>query len=98
MTTIGQKADYVKRVGQTRDHVCHWPGCARQVPPAMWGCREHWYRLPAALRARIWRTYRPGQEINLSPSREYIAVARAVQTLIEDYESKRRPAQRTLFE
>jgi hypothetical protein len=24
-------------------------------------CRTHWYRLPAALRSRIWDTYRPGQ-------------------------------------
>lgn len=79
MTT---KADYVRSQGQTRDHECHWPGCPIQVPPAMWGCRRHWFRLPKVLRARIWATYLPGQERTMSPSREYVAAARAVQEWI----------------
>lgn len=82
MTTIREKADYVRHAGQTRAHHCHWPGCDKQVPPAMWGCKKHWFMLPAAMRARIWRAYRPGQEASLSPSREYVAVARDVQTWI----------------
>jgi hypothetical protein len=45
----------------------------------MWGCRPHWYTLPAELRARIWRTYRPGQEKDQRPSRDYVEVAREVQ-------------------
>jgi len=28
-------------------HHCHWPGCIREVPPKMWGCSTHWFRLPA---------------------------------------------------
>lgn len=48
----------------------------------MWGCQPHWYRLPKALRDRIWRTYRPGQEISKTPSAEYIAAARAAQEWI----------------
>ena len=48
----------------------------------MWGCQPHWYRLPKALRDRIWQTYRPGQEISKTPSRDYIAAARAVQEWI----------------
>lgn len=82
MTTIGQKADYVKRAGQTRKHHCHWPGCEKQVPPAMWGCKAHWFKLPQALRNKIWRCYRPGQEVDLTPSAEYLAVAREVQEWI----------------
>lgn len=58
MTT---KADYVRSQGQTRKHHCHWPGCSQQVPPAMWGCKGHWFKLPASLRARIWATYKPGR-------------------------------------
>jgi hypothetical protein len=75
---MNTKADYVKRQAQTRRHHCHWPGCTAQVPPAMWGCRPHWYSLPLGLRNAIWRTYRPGQEITATPSRDYLAAARAV--------------------
>lgn len=76
------KAAYVLGQGQTRRHHCHWTGCDRQVPPAMWGCRKHWYALPKALRDRIWRAYRPGQEADQRPSREYLAVAREAQAWI----------------
>ena len=76
------KADYVRRQKQTRRHTCHWPGCEVQVPPAMWGCKPHWFRLPLHLRNRIWSAYRPGQEKTLSPSAEYIAAAEEVRTWI----------------
>lgn len=78
------KADYVRSQGQTRDHHCHWPGCGRQVPPAMWGCRAHWFALPASLRARIWATFKPGQEVDGTPSREYLDAADAVQRWIKE--------------
>jgi len=76
------KAAYVVRQGQTRNHTCHWPGCDKQVPPAMWGCRAHWYALPAPLRAAIWRSYRPGQEKDMRPSAAYLEAAKAVQAWI----------------
>jgi hypothetical protein len=63
-------------------HHCHWPGCTKEVPPRMWGCSVHWFKLPASLRARIWRTYVPGQEITKTPSKAYIAAAREVQEWI----------------
>lgn len=69
------KANYVRRQSQTRSHTCHWTGCARQVPPAMWGCKQHWFALPKPLRDAIWREYRPGQEIDGSPSDRYVATA-----------------------
>lgn len=78
------KADYVRSQGQTRCHHCHWTGCTEQVPPAQWGCRKHWYRLPAELRRAIWQAYRPGQEIDGRPSADYVAVARRVQAWIAD--------------
>lgn len=61
-------------------HTCHWPGCTRFVPPKMWGCRKHWFRLPKRLRDKIWETYVPGQEIRKDPSPEYLEVADEVQT------------------
>lgn len=60
-------------------HHCHWPGCKREVPPKMWGCSMHWFRLPSNLRAEVWKTYEPGQEITKAPSAEYVAVALKVQ-------------------
>lgn len=79
-----EKAAYVRRQGQTRRHACHWPGCDKQVPPAMWGCRPHWFKLPKRLRDRVWAAYRPGQEEDLSPSEEYWQVAKEVQEWIRD--------------
>lgn len=82
-----EKVEYVKRQKQIRDHHCHWPGCDKQVPPAMWGCYRHWMMLPKRLRDMIWEAYRPGQEINGTPSREYVAIAREVQRWIKEHAS-----------
>ena len=82
MTT---KADYVRSQGQTRKHHCHWPGCDKQVPPSMWGCSRHWFKLPRELQLRIWASYRPGQEIDGTPSANYIADAKAVQAWIAEH-------------
>lgn len=77
-----EKVAYVKRQGQTRDHHCHWPGCGKQVPPAMWGCKKHWFMLPKRLRDKIWAAYVPGQEVDMSPSKEYLLVAQEVEDWI----------------
>jgi len=90
MTTIGRKADYVKHAPNPGGHTCHWPGCNKEVPPAMWGCKAHWFKLPAILRRKIWQTYRPGQEITKTPSREYLAAAREVQEWITSEASPER--------
>jgi hypothetical protein len=84
MSGRAAKVAYVKSRGQTRKHECHWPGCVRQVPPAMWGCASHWFRLPLALRNRIWSAYRPGQEVDMSPSEEYLLAADDVQRWIRE--------------
>ena len=72
-------------------HGCHWPGCERDVPPSMWGCRQHWFMLPKALRDRIWATYVPGQEITKTPSDAYIKAARDVQEWIRQRNQDERP-------
>lgn len=82
------KVDYVRaKIREPRAverHHCHWPGCTRDVPPALWGCPEHWYKLPRALRNKVWRTFKPGQEISKTPSPEYLKVAREVQDWIKE--------------
>jgi hypothetical protein len=88
---ISDKADYVRaeaKRNETFNHHCHWPGCTKRVPPALWGCKQHWFMLPASLRARIWRTYRPGQEATKDPSADYLAVAREVQNWIAERAAK----------
>jgi hypothetical protein len=81
---MSTKADYVRAQGQTRNHHCHWPDCDKQVPPAAWGCKAHWFALPIGLRNRIWATFKPGQEVNGTPSAAYIEAAKAVQQWIKD--------------
>lgn len=63
-------------------HLCHWPGCPKPVPPKMWGCKPHWFRLPKALRDAVWDAYVPGQEITKTPNPVYLAVASRVQDWI----------------
>lgn len=78
------------------NHTCHWPGCRRAVPPKMWGCYAHWIMLPPSLRAEIGRTYRPGQELDKSPSAKYVKAARAVQdwiSLIQKSQSLASPSE-----
>jgi hypothetical protein len=49
----------------------------------MWGCRAHWIALPKHLRDRVWDTYQPGQEKDLSPSAEYMKVASEIEAWIQ---------------
>lgn len=86
-----EKVEHVRaelRKGANSVHACHWPGCEQQVPPAAWGCRPHWYKLPKEIRARIWAAYRVGQETTKTPSADYIAAARAAQAWIADQQKE----------
>lgn len=74
-------------------HRCHWPGCKEEVPPKLWGCREHWFTLPKRLRDKVWATYRPGQEVDKNPSKEYLAVAAEVQRWCWNYMEQQSDAQ-----
>jgi hypothetical protein len=48
----------------------------------MWGCKPHWFRLPREIRNRIWATYKPGQEVTMTPSASYLAVAKQAEQWI----------------
>lgn len=43
-----------------RTHECHWPHCGERVPRSLWGCRKHWYMLPARIRDQINWAWRHG--------------------------------------
>ena len=64
-------------------HLCHWPSCQNPVPPKMWGCKAHWFKLPKYLRDEIWAAYVPGQEIRKDPSPLYLEVADNVERWIK---------------
>jgi DNA polymerase III epsilon subunit-like protein len=70
------------------EHRCHAKGCHARVEPRLLMCPRHWRAVPANLQADVWRTYRAGQEIDKSPTREYLAAARAA---IEAVAAKERP-------
>lgn len=57
-------------------HHCHATGCKRAVPPEMFMCKPHWFKLPRAMRFRIWAAYRPGQCDDWNISHEYAEAAR----------------------
>lgn len=82
------KSEYVRQQSQQGTavpaHTCHWPGCGKAVPPAMWGCKLHWFKLPSRIRVRIWQTYKPGQEVSKTPSLEYIEAAKEAQQWIRE--------------
>lgn len=70
----------------SNDHRCHWPlGCRRLVRPAMWGCPQHWYMLPLALRKKVWDNYRPGQEVDKTPSTKYLEVIEEVREWVKEH-------------
>lgn len=89
-TSLQEKVRYARSQGQTREHTCHWPGCDKQVPPAMWGCRAHWFTLPRDIRNGIWEAYVPGQEVTLTPSAKYLAAAKRAMDWIAQREADRR--------
>ena len=63
-------------------HKCHWPTCQKVVPPKLWGCKPHWFKLPKSIRDQIWLHYQPGQEQTKTPSAEYRKSAKAAQDWI----------------
>lgn len=81
---MSEKIRHVLAARQTRTHSCHWPGCLLQVPPAMWGCKRHWFMLPKYIRDKIWREYLSSQEETLDPSKEYISAAIEAQEWIKE--------------
>lgn len=77
-------SEHIGRHLKKAKHKCHWPGCNLEVPPKLWGCKYHWFKLPKNLRDKVWATYRSGQEIDKNPSKAYLIVARRVQTWVKE--------------
>lgn len=69
-------------------HRCHWPGCEVEVPPRLWGCCTHWFKLPRRIRDNIWKSYRNGQEEDKNPSFAYVQAVKAARKWIKDDEAR----------
>jgi hypothetical protein len=57
------------------EHHCHAIGCEVPVPPNLFMCKRHWYKLPMFMRDAVWDAYVPGQEVRKDPSPKYLLVA-----------------------
>lgn len=57
-------------------HFCHAKRCTVEVPPRLLMCLKHWRMVPRDIQRLVWRHYRPGQEIDKRPTREYLDVMR----------------------
>ncbi len=69
-----------------RDHKCPWPRCPIVVSARLWGCRAHWFALPAPIRKRIFAARHPWSiESEDTPSYEYRAALTAAAHWIEAY-------------
>lgn len=68
---------------QLRQHRCSWPGCHKNVSTAMWGCLEHWRRLPQDMRTTLWKHFEPGQSV-ATQTPEYVAAFAAIQQWIKE--------------
>lgn len=67
------------RRGVTPGHRCHFPGgCDKLTAAAQFCCTHHWRMIPRHLQRKIWAAYRPGQEVDKSPTARYMEVMREV--------------------
>lgn len=74
-------------------HRCHAEGCDVLVPPRLLMCLKHWRMVPKALQARVWATYRPGQEIDKRVTEAYLVAQAAAIEAVAESEGRREPTQ-----
>lgn len=70
-------------------HHCHATDCERTVPPVMFMCKPHWFKLPKPMRDRIWAAYEDGQCDTYDPSGEYCQAAKAAVIYIAEKEGRK---------
>ena len=63
-------------------HHCHATGCQLHVPPTIFMCKPHWFKLPKRMRDAIWATYREGQCRDWKITHEYAEAAKEAVTYI----------------
>ena len=76
-------------------HHCHAVPCKVQVPEKLLMCSPHWRKVPRDIQARVWATYRDGQEREKNPSLAWCQAADAAVASVATREG--RPAPRATF-
>lgn len=69
--------DLSKVIDPEQPHYCHAKGCRTEVPPKLLMCARHWRMVPRSLQQAVWRTYRPGQEVDKRITDRYVEAATA---------------------
>jgi hypothetical protein len=88
----GNDAGSVAETGRREvKHYCHADGCGVEVPPRLLMCLRHWRMVPGHLQRLVWRHYRPGQEIDKNPTRQYLAVMKQAIEAVAEQEGPRLP-------
>lgn len=65
-------------------HTCHARGCNTYCAPKYLMCRKHWRMVPAKIQRKVWKHYRPFQEIDKQPSEKWLKWAnRAIEAVAE---------------
>lgn len=76
---------------QIEHHHCHAPACPRWIPPERLMCKHHWSMVPAEIRARVNREFRPEQcERSRPRERPSLAWLQAARDAIRAVEEARR--------
>jgi len=70
-------------------HVCHAMGCGTEIEPKLFMCLNHWRMVPKQLQQSVWKHYRPGQEDDKNPTKEYLNVTDSVQWFVRGREYER---------
>jgi hypothetical protein len=79
-------------------HTCHARACKVPVPPKLLMCPKHWKLVPRLEQAQVWAHYRPGQEIDKTPTKKYLDAAdAAIRAVAQKEGSLNRPKQEELF-
>jgi hypothetical protein len=50
-------------------------GCEVEIAPKLLMCPAHWQMVPKSLQQKVWASYRKGQEITKTPSKDYVTAA-----------------------
>jgi hypothetical protein len=67
-------------------HECHAAKCRKPVAEKLLFCPRHWRKLSRRMKAEIWRTYVPGQEVTKTPTLEYLVVQQLAVAEVADKE------------
>lgn len=70
-------------------HTCHAKRCRTACKPECLMCLAHWRMVSPELQREVWRTYRPGQCDDMSPSAEWFVAANAAIDAVDAIERAR---------